>query len=212
MKLKSASFWISAVFHPMLMATYGCLLIFFAIQNTIFDYLTPLGVKWRITLIVFLFSFVFPSLNIYILYKLKRIPSFTLSEQSERTFPYLMTAAFYFGLFYLLLDLNIWPTVKLFVLGGGIAILLVALINLKYKISAHLTGIGGMLGALIALSYLLKFDMTLYYMIVVVIAGMLASARLNLNEHRPSQLYTGFALGIFVQTLLFFISGKINFI
>ena len=138
MKLKSLSFWISAVFHPLVMATYGCLLIFFSIKNTIFDYLTPLGVKWRITLIVFLFSCLFPAINIYILYKLKRIPSLTLSEQKERTFPYLMTAAFYFGLFYLLLDLNIWPTVKLFVLGGGIAILLVSLINLKYKISAHL--------------------------------------------------------------------------
>jgi len=212
MKLKSLSFWISAVFHPLLMATYGCLLIFFSIKNTIFDYLTPLGVKWRITLIVFLFSCLFPAINIYILYKLKRIPSLTLSEQKERTFPYLMTAAFYFGLFYLLLDLNIWPTVKLFVLGGGIAILLVSLINLKYKISAHLTGVGGLLGALIALSYLLKFDMTLYYMIVILVGGILASARLNLNEHRPSQLYTGFALGIFVQTVLFFICGKINFI
>lgn len=212
MKLQSASFWISVLFHPLLMATYGCLVIFFVIQNTIFDYLTPFGVKWRITLIVFLFSFVFPILNIYILYKLKRIPSFTLSEQSERTFPYLMTAAFYFGLFYLLLDLNIWPTVKLFVLGGGIAILLVALINTKYKISAHLTGAGGLLGALISLSYLLKFDMTVYYMIVILLAGLLGSARLQLHEHKPSQLYTGFALGLLVQTSLFFISERINFI
>ena len=125
MKAKNFALAVSVIFHPLLMATYGCILIFFVIQNTVFDYLTPFGVKWRISLIVFLFSFMFPVLNMYILYKLKRIPSFILSEQSHRTFPYLMTAAFYFGLFYLLFDLNIWPTVKLFVLGAGIAILLV---------------------------------------------------------------------------------------
>ena len=122
-----------------------------------------------------------------------------------------MTSVFYFGLFYLLKDLNIWPTVKLFVLGGGIAIALVTLINLRYKISAHMTGIGGMLGALISLSYLLKFDMTLFYIPVIVVAGMLGTSRLLLHEHKPSQVYFGFALGLFVQTSLFFIYGKYNF-
>ncbi|MBK9285331.1 MAG: hypothetical protein IPM51_13600 [Sphingobacteriaceae bacterium] len=210
--MKSLAFWISVILHPLLMASYGCLFIFFIIQNTIFDYLTPFGLKWRISLIVFIFSFLFPILNIFILYKLKRIPSFTLSEQSERTFPYIMTAAFYFGLFYLLFDLNIWPTVKLFVLGGGLAILLVALINLKYKISAHMVGIGGLLGALIALSYLLKFDMTFYYIGIIFLSGILASARLFLKEHNPPQLYSGFLLGLFVQIGLFLISEKIKFL
>jgi hypothetical protein len=194
-----------------LMATYGCLLIFFLIRNTIFDYLTPLDIKWRLSAIVFMFSFLFPVLNIVLLYKLKRIPSLSMSDRRERTFPYIMTAVFYFGLFYLLKDLNIWPTVKLFVLGGGIAISFVALINLRFKISAHMTGIGGLLGALISLSFLLKFDMTLFYILIILIAGLLGACRLILNEHRPSQIYSGFALGLLVQIGLFFIYGKLSF-
>lgn len=199
---------ISLLFHPLLMATYGCLLIFFVIRNTIFDYLTPFDIKWRISAIVFMFSFLFPVLNIVLLYKLKRIPSLTMSDPKERTFPFIMTAVFYFGLFYLLKDLNIWPTVKIFVLGGGIAIALVTLINLKFKISAHMTGVGGLLGALISLSYLLKFDMTLFYLLVILIAGLLGACRLLLKEHKPSQIYAGFVLGIVVQTGLFFLYGK----
>ena len=211
MSARQLSIFISAVFHPLLMATYGCVLIFFLIRNTIFDYLTPFDIKWRISAIVFLFSFLFPALNIFLLYKLKRIPSITMSDPRERTFPFMMTAVFYFGLFYLLTDLNIWPTVKLFVLGGGIAISLVTLINLRYKISAHMTGVGGLLGTLISLSYLIKFDMTLFYILVILVAGLLGTSRMIMNEHKPSQIYTGFALGIFVQVTLFFVYGQMNF-
>jgi hypothetical protein len=202
---------ISVIFHPLLMATYGCLLLFFGIRHTIFDYMTPADAKWRISVIVFLFSFVFPVLNILILYKLKRLPSITLSGQSDRTFPYIMTSMFYFGLFYLLKDVNIWQPVKLFVLGGGLAILFVALINLKYKISAHMTGIGGLFGALISLSCLIKFDMTLFYILTIVVAGVIGMARLYLQEHKPGQLYSGFLLGLIVQSGLFFVYQKANF-
>jgi hypothetical protein len=192
------------------MATYGCLLLFFGISNTVYDYLTPFDTKWRITLIVFLFSFMFPVLNIYILYRLKRIPAITLSEQKDRTFPYIMTALFYFGLFYLLMDINIWPSIKLFIIGGGLAILMTALINIKFKISAHMVGLGGLLGVLISVSYLIKFNMTPYYIIVIILAGITGAARLKLEEHKPYQIYFGFILGLFIQTGLFFVLQKIT--
>lgn len=196
----------------MLMCTYGCLLLFFGIHNTVYDYMTAFETKWRISLIVFVFSFLFPVINILILYKLKRIPSLTLSRQSDRTFPYVMTAVFYFGLFYLMLDVNIWNVIKLSVAGAGLTILLTAIINLKYKISAHMVGIGGLLGVLISISYLIRFDMTPFYMAVVVLAGLLGFARLVLEEHRPSQIYSGFLLGLLVQTGLFFALQNMIFI
>ncbi|MGZ3900512.1 MAG: hypothetical protein ACXVNM_00395 [Bacteroidia bacterium] len=209
--MKSFALFMSVLFHPLLMATYGCLLVFYGIQHTVYDYMTPPETKWRISLIVFLFSFMFPVLNIAVLYKLKRLPSLTLSNQKDRTFPYIMTALFYFGLFYLLKDVNIWNSIKLFILGGGLAILLTAFINLKYKISAHMVGLGGLLGVLMSLSYLIKFDMTVFYIAVVLIAGMVAMSRLYLQEHRPSQVYAGFLLGLTVQAGLFFIFQKITF-
>jgi len=193
------------------MATYGCLLLFFGIKNTVYDFLTEFDTKWRISVVVFIFSFVFPVLNIYILYKLKRIPGITLSNQSDRTFPYIMTSLFYFGLFYLLMDINIWPSIKLFIVGGGVAILLTALINLRSKISAHMVGVGGLLGVLISVSCLIKFDMTPFYIGIIVLAGFIGFARLQLQEHKPYQLYAGFFLGLLVQTTLFFMFQKLTF-
>lgn len=209
--MKSFAYTISVLFHPLLMATYGCLLLFFGIKNTVFDIMTPIDAKARVSIVVFLFSFVFPVLNIYIMYKLRRLPSLTLSNQGDRTFPYLMTAIFYFGLFYLLKDANIWNSIKLFVIGAGVGILLTAIINLKYKISAHMVGIGGLLGVLISVSYLIKFDMTLFYIMVILIAGLVAMSRIVLGEHKPSQVYTGFLLGLSVQMSLFFALQKITF-
>ncbi len=193
------------------MVTYGCALLFFGIKNTIFDYLTPIDSKWRISIIVFIFSFVFPVLNMFILYKLKRLPSITLSNQKDRTFPYIMTSVFYFGLFYLLRDINIWAPLKVFILGGGLGILLTALVNLKFKISAHMVGVGGLLGLLMSLSCLIKFDMTLFYIVVILFAGFIATSRLYLNEHKPYQIYSGFFLGLIVQLGLFFVFEKTNF-
>jgi hypothetical protein len=210
--LKGLALIISVVFHPLLMCTYGCLLLFFGIPNTVYDYLTSFETKWRISLIVFMFSFLFPVINIFILYKLRRIPSITLSNQGDRTFPYVMTSVFYFGLFYLMLDVNVWRVIKLSVAGAGLAILITALINLKYKISAHMVGIGGLFGVLVSISYLLKFDMTPFYIGVLVLAGLLGFARLKLEEHRPSQIYTGFLLGLLVQAGLFFALKEMIFL
>lgn len=193
------------------MASYGCVLLLFGLKGSVYDFLTPIQVKWRIAVLVFMMSFLLPVLNIYVLYKLKRIPSFLLSERSERGFPYLITSLFYFGLVYLLFGVNIWNTLKLFLFGAGIAILLTALVNNWYKISAHMVGLGGMLGVLISVSYLLKLDLTLLYISVVLIAGAVASARMYLGEHKPGELLLGFVLGLLVQSTLFFTLQQISF-
>ncbi len=176
-----------------------------------YDYMTEIDAKWRISIIVFVFSFVFPAVNIYFMYRLKRIPNILLSDKRDRTFPYLMSSLFYFGLFYLLLDINIWPSVKLFIVGGGITILLTAIINLKFKISAHMIGIGGLLGVIISISHLIKFDMTVFYMLLILIAGIIGVSRLILKEHKPYQLYLGFLLGLAVQSGLFFVMKELTF-
>ncbi len=193
------------------MATYGCVLLLFGLKDSVYDFLTPHQVKWRMVVLVFMMSFLLPVINIYILYKLKRLPSLLLSERRDRGFPYLITSLFYFALVYLLLDVNIWNTLKLFLFGGGLAIVLTALINSRYKISAHMVGLGGLLGVIISVSFLLKLDLTFLYIILVLIAGAVASARMYLGEHSYGELFSGFTLGVVLQSALFFTLQQISF-
>lgn len=192
------------------MASYACLLLFFGFKDSVFELMTATASKWQITITVFAFTFVLPSLNIFLMYKLKRIQSITLSNQHERTFPYIMTAIFYFGLFYLFFDLRIWETIKIFVFCAGSAILLTALINLKYKISAHMVGIGGIVGMMLSLVILLNYDLMLYIILGVIASGMVGASRLYLKEHTPAQVYYGFLLGVFCQFILFLPLQQIN--
>ena len=107
--------------------------------------------------------------------------------------------------------INIWNSLKLFILGGGIAILLTAVINLETKISAHAVGVGGILGLLISISFLIQVDITFFYIATIIIAGIVGTARLVLDEHKPYQLYLGFLLGCSIQIILFISLQKIIF-
>ncbi len=194
------------------MCSYGSLLFFFFLRGSIYYYLTPTNLKWVISAMVFSFSFVLPVINIYILYRLNRISTLKLENQKERTFPYVLTSCFYFGLFYLFLDLSVWPSIKVLIFGGGLSILLTAIINLKYKISAHMVGIGGLLGSLIVVSYVLKYNAVPQLSVLVLLAGVIATCRLYLKAHEPKQIYSGFFLGFLTQVSVFllFLIFKFN--
>ena len=203
---------ISVIFHPLLMCSYGSFMFFFFLKGSVYDFMTPIKLKWIISAMVFSFSFVLPVINIFMLYKLKRVSSFTLQNQSERTFPYIVTSCFYFGLFYLFLDLNIWPNIKILIFGAGLSIFLTAIINLKYKISAHMVGIGGLLGSLMFVSFNIKYNAVPELAFLFLLSGVIATCRLYLKAHEPKQIYLGFFLGLFVQVFVSLIFYKLAYI
>jgi membrane-associated phospholipid phosphatase len=81
-------------------------------------------------------------------------------------------------------------------LGAIAALLAVTIINRRWKISAHLTGIGGLLGGIC--SFALNYSVLPLGLIVGVLAIslMLMYARLYLNAHTPMQVVCGFLLGL----------------
>jgi hypothetical protein len=66
---------ISHLFHPLLMATYGCLIVFFGLTDTIYFIFTPFKLKLILTFTIFSFTFLLPVLNLLILYKLGYVSS-----------------------------------------------------------------------------------------------------------------------------------------
>jgi hypothetical protein len=203
---------LSHMFHPLLMATYGCLIIFFGLTDTIYFVFTPLKLKFILTLTIFAFTFLMPVLNLLILYKLGYISSLKIENRKERTFPLMMTALCYFGLFYMIYDFNIWPAIKLFVLGGGLCIFFAALTNLWWQISAHMIGVGGLIGALLAICYFMQMPILMAICACFLIAGCIGFARLNLKAHTPAQVYAGFIFGCLIQFSLFFLAQSITFV
>jgi membrane-associated phospholipid phosphatase len=191
---------ISYLFHPLLMPTYGFLLLF--MSNNYMATFTPFKLKLIIIVITFVFTFVLPAINTLILLKAKRIKSLHLETSPERTIPYLSTSFYFFALFYLFYNAEFPSVFIILILGAGLSILLTFLINFTWKISAHAIGIGGIIGATIGISFRLMIDLRLVIMLAILLAGIIGYARLKLNAHSPSQVYAGFLLGFLTEFLL----------
>jgi hypothetical protein len=191
---------ISYLFHPLLMPTYGFLLLF--TTNNYIATFTPIKLKLIVLGITFVFTFILPAINAIILVRTKRINSLQMETASERNIPYLSTSFYFFALFYLFYNSEFPPVFIIMILGAGISILLTFLINLKWKISAHSVGIGGIVGAAMGISLRLMIDMQFIIILVILIAGLVGFARLKLDSHSPSQVYSGFLLGFLSEFLL----------
>lgn len=194
------------------MATYGCIFVFFGLSHSIYDIFTPMRLKLLIIITVFAFTFLLPVLNLFILRKLRFVKSIQVDDRQERTLPFIMTSLCYLGLFYVLYDFSIWPAIKLFILGAGLAIFITAIINIWWKISAHMIGIGGLIGVLFALGFFMQISIFMVLSFSLFIAGIIGFARLALNAHNQSQVYIGFFMGFLIQFGLFSLAHSVTFL
>ena len=87
----------------------------------------------------------------------------------------------------------------MFLIGGGIAALTSVLINFKWKISAHGTGMGGLLALIFSIwmhGYNF-FDFMPFASIALLATGIVGSARLILRRHTLGQVIAGTLNGFF---------------
>lgn len=178
---------LSTVLHPLLMPLYGMLLVLFYSYMSFFP--------WRfkgITLgIVVLFTLVIPMLSIWLLKFMKLIKSVTLNNRADRKLPYLVSIFSYVacGILFYKMNMPLW---LLGFIGGGILSLIIAsVITIWWKISAHLTGIGGLTGCALFLTQgfgMLPFG---WLIALVLLTGMLGSSRILLGRHTFWQVIAG---------------------
>jgi hypothetical protein len=194
---------ISVLFQPLLMPTYTLLLIFSL--NSYISMMVPSHAKNVLMWIVFLSTFVFPVIFIFILYKRGLIKTLNMDDKEERTFPLLVTSIFYFLMYYIVWQSNLDEIYNLLFMGSALLIVLALIISFFWKISMHMIGVGGMLGALIGLSQAAYVDLAYYVVLVTLVCGLVGFARLKLKAHTPAQVYAGFSAGFLLMLFLFLV-------
>lgn len=208
--LRIAAQFISIVFHPLVVPTY--MLVLLMMVNPYLFGVHDITEQNSMLLVIhtIMNTLIIPAFAIIIMKFLGFIKSFEMEDKSERTGPYIIAGIFYLWLFRNFLD-N--PQVPLaftsFLLGATIALFLAFLINIFTKISAHAVGMGGLLAMVIITMFQFSYDtfnvnlwfgtiqmnMTTLLMIVIVITGLVGSARLVLKAHIPSDLWGGYLIG-----------------
>ncbi len=184
----------SYLFHPLLMPTYGFLLL---VNSGYYFSLMTFEAKRFIVLIVFLSTFAMPLLSIGLMMLGSKF-KLNLDKGSDRIFPLLSTAAFYYMGYYFLGKIPIYPIYRIVLIASILTIALLLLISTKWKISAHMAGLGGLIGAFIALSVQMHLNASVILIGLILAAGITATSRMILHKHTPSQIYAGFMLGFVV--------------
>lgn len=187
---------LSVALYPLFIPTYG--MILFCCAYSI--HVLPLPLVWSLVAVIgtFLLTCLLPITAIWIMIRRGQVADIQIANANERTMPYIYTI-FGFGCWaYLIISILKAPVFLGFVaVGATIAIGLIALINRFWKISAHLTGMGGIFGGL--MSYCLTICATPTWGTIIgwlACSLVLMYARLRLDAHTPSQVCAGWLLGI----------------
>jgi len=187
---------ISIIFHPLFMPVYGMLILFY-ISGTFLSFL-PVMVK-RIVLIIIAVNTIILPLSVVPFYiSQKVIKSIHMDTSRERIIPLTMNSIFFYLGFYLLNKLQVPDLIKMYVFASFSVGVVTLLVSLKWKISIHMIGIGGLTGAILSISWHLGVDMKGVWMGLILCGGLIGFARLELNKHTPVQVYSGFFIGLIV--------------
>jgi membrane-associated phospholipid phosphatase len=81
------------------------------------------------------------------------------------------------------------------------ALLVLIVINLKWKISVHAAGIAGVVGSTIGLFQIHDFSNFWLIAFLIALTGLTLSSRLILKAHTPAQVYVGAVVG-FITTFV----------
>jgi hypothetical protein len=194
---------ISLIFQPLFMPTFGMMLL---MNMSVFSIL-PNSWRWIAIAGTFIFTAILPAIPIFLMYRRGEISDVSISNRQERTMPYLFSF-----LSYCFWSLFLWKTMQfpLFIVSMGVAaglsIFIIVFINLKWKISAHLAGMGGLTAAVFGVSYRMAINPLWMFTLLFLISALVAISRIELNAHTPTQLLAGFVLSfilVFSACLIF---------
>ncbi|HSH50319.1 MAG TPA: hypothetical protein VK982_01205 [Bacteroidales bacterium] len=189
----------SFLFHPLFMPAVGILILFNS--KTALDYL-PFEAKKIIFFIVFISTIILPLTFIPFYYFQKIIKTIFLETKKERLIPFFLTSVLYFFAYFLLVRLGAPTTINLFILASACTVFILFLLTLKWKVSAHMMGIGGLTGTLIAISFKLQINLELFIIAAIFVSGVLGYSRLKLKNHNSFEIYTGWLTGLLVTAIL----------
>ena len=191
--MKKISEILSAVFSPLLVPTYGMVLAAFL---TILRML-PSNLLWTAIGITFVITCLVPVSAIVALYRSGVIKDPALNNRTERFIPYGVVVLCYLGCGFFVYKASAPFWLPMFFAGGALATVISTVVNCWWKISAHAAAMGGLVALVfrIVASHYALFNMNVWLSGVIIVAGLVMTARVYLSRHTLWQVLAGCANG-----------------
>ena len=189
---------ISYVFHPLFIPVYMGLFFVYVLR------LFPGRDAWQQTVLILQFFVSYtllPLATVLIAKALGFIQTVFLKTQKDRIIPYMATMIYYFWMWYVSKNLSFPQETVMFSLAIFIATCFGVFFNTYLKVSMHGLSVGVVITLLIILSLNSSANFGPYLSVALFIAGLVCTARLINNDHRPVEVYTGLFLGAVSQLI-----------
>lgn len=185
--------WVSDVFSPLLIPVYGMVIALWCTDMRSL----PENARVLATVIVGLICGLLPFLAIAFLIKIGKVHTRSIANPRERFLPMSIGATCYIaaGLFVSSAGAPSW--LRMFFIAAAVATVIAMAITTRWKISAHTTAVGGLLGmtAWCVCHATADIEALTELSVVALIAGLVATSRLLLQRHTMGQVLAGLALG-----------------
>lgn len=188
---------ISYIFHPLFVPIAGTIAYFLITPKY-----SPLDVQSGNILPIFILTVIIPIVSYLILKNLGMINSIHIPSIAERKYPLYIHITLLLMILYKVIPNNYITELYFYFVGLlGAAFACLLLLFLNYKVSLHLTGLGGILMYLITLSIHFEVNVIIAISAVTLILGLVATSRIYLKAHSRSELIVGLFIGLLSQLL-----------
>ncbi|MBO4720105.1 MAG: phosphatase PAP2 family protein [Prevotella sp.] len=183
---------VSLVFTPFYLPILGLIALF------TLSYLRqmPWPYKLQVLIMVYMFTVLLPTVLIHLYRRYQGWTLIQLGNKERRMVPYVISILCYFACAYWMDYLHIPHFMSNIVTAALFIQIVCALINVWWKISAHMAAIGGVAGALFVFAEVFVFNPVWWLCLVFVVAGILGTSRMILRQHSLLQVVVGFLVGI----------------
>lgn len=192
--VRKLALFLSVLFQPLLMPSLVFGVLFFGVPQASS---IPETFKVRLFYLIVSSTLLIPMVLMVGLRWSGLIKSLHFEEKSDRRTPFVLVTLFYLLTTYFLmgkteLDPILWQ--GMVVITCSVALL--TGVTFFWKMSAHMTGIGGLLAVLGVLGiYFPSLGLAYLLVAALILGGLVASARLYLDAHRPAEVYAGLLVG-----------------
>lgn len=181
----------SVLFTPFSIPFLSFLVLF------LFSYLRIMPTMYKLFVlgIVYCFTILTPTITIFLFRKINGFARQELGERKKRYMPILLTIISYIFCLMMMYKLNIPWYMTGIIWVALIVSVACMVVNLKWKLSEHMAGIGGVIGGLVSFSALFGYNPVAWLCLFILIAGVLGSARIILGHHTLGEVISGFTVG-----------------
>lgn len=192
--LRAITLIISVIFQPLLIPSLVFGLILFVVPEASS---IPAEFKLQLFYLIALSTLLIPMITIIGFRLSGAVRSLHMEYIKDRIIPFITICIYFLISTYFLykrseFDPILWQSLLVI----SVTIIGLTIVTFFWKMSAHMTGIGGLIAVIVVLAEFFPTFNSIYYLIsALILTGAIGSSRLFLNAHSPKEVYSGLIYG-----------------